>query len=81
MVVSINFMGTQQMVTNTSNMDMPISKQTTAKDALDFVKQHYPALSLDTGTIFIAVNQEIVPLDKVLKANDTISFIPVMGGG
>ena len=81
MVVSIKFMGTQQMITNTSSIDMPVSNHTTVKDALDFIKQRYPALPLENGALFITVNQEITPLDKVLSANDSITFIPAIGGG
>ena len=81
MIVSIEFLGTQLAVTKTNSIDMPITGKTRVNDALDYVRNHYPDLKLDEGTILIAVNQEMASLDRILKANDTVSFLPAIGGG
>ena len=81
MLVSIEFFGKQRVVTKTDGINMPITGKTRVNDALEYVRQRYPALSLDEGTIFIAVNREVASLDTILRANDTIAFLPFIGGG
>ena len=81
MVVSIEFFGMQRVVTKTDGIDMPITEKTRVNDALEYVRHQYPALHLDDGMILITVNQEIASLDRILMANDTISFLPFIGGG
>jgi len=50
-------------------------------DVLEYVRNRYPALNLDEEMILITVNQKIAPLDRVLRANDTVSFLPFISGG
>jgi molybdopterin converting factor small subunit len=81
MVVSIEFFGAQRIVTGTDGIDMPITAKTRVTDALEYVRQRYPDLHLDEGMVLITVNQEITSLDRVLRANDTVSFLPFISGG
>ena len=81
MVVSINFCGPQRVVTKTYSIDMPITNTTRVTDALAFVRDQYPDLSLDEKMVLITVNHEIATLDRVLRANDSISFVPPISGG
>ena len=81
MVVSINFFGMQRTVTKTAGIDMPITEHTRVTDALEFVRNQYPNLPLDHNRVFITVNQEMASPDRVLRANDTVSFLPFIGGG
>jgi len=81
MVVSIKFLGMQRVVTNTDSIDMPITGKTRVNDALEYVKQLYPDLHLEEGTVIVAVNLEIASLDRILRDNDTVSFLPNIAGG
>jgi molybdopterin converting factor small subunit len=81
MVVSIKFLGMQRVVTNTDSIDMPITGKTRVNDALEYVKQLYPGLHLEEGTVIVAVNLEIASLDRILRDNDTVSFLPNIAGG
>ena len=81
MIASIEFLGMQRAVTKTNSIDMPISEETRVNDALEYVRHKYPELHLDEGMSIITVNHEIASLDRVLKANDTVSFLPFIGGG
>ncbi len=81
MVISIEFLGPQRVVTNADVIDMPITEKTTVNDALEYLRRKYPNLHLEEGSVLITVNQEIASLDRVLKPNDTISFLPFVGGG
>jgi len=81
MIALIEFMGMQRVITKTNSIDMPISQETRVNDALEYVRRRYPELHLDEGMSLITVNHEIASLDRVLKANDTVSFLPFIGGG
>ena len=81
MVVSINFFGMQRAVTNTAGLDMPITDETRVADALAYVRSQYPQLRLDEKGVLITVNHEMARADRVLRANDRVSFLPHIGGG
>lgn len=81
MVVTIDFHGPQRAVTRTDGIDMPITTQTRATEALDYVRHHYPDLPLAEGAVLITVNHEMASPDQVLRQDDTVSFLPFIGGG
>ena len=81
MVVLIEFLGMQRVVTEADGIDMPITEKTRVDDALNYVRQQYPSLKLDEEMILVTVNQEMAPLDRILRANDTVSFLPFISGG
>jgi molybdopterin converting factor small subunit len=81
MIVTIKFVGMQRIVTNKESIEMPISGKSSVRDALSYVKQHYPDLFLEEDMVLVHVNYEISCLDRTLKPNDTISFLPVIAGG
>lgn len=80
MVVTIEFFGVQRSITKADSIRMPVTERTSASDALEYVRNRYPALNLDGG-ILIAVNQEVAPPDRSLRANDVVCFVPHIGGG
>jgi molybdopterin converting factor small subunit len=81
MIVLIKFHGMQRLVTNTNSIDMPITGKTRVNDALEYVRQQYPALHLEESTLIVAVNLEVASLDRILRDNDTVSFLPNIAGG
>ena len=81
MMASIKFLGMQRVVTNTDSIDMPITGKTSVNDALEYVRQQYPALPLEEGMVLVAVNLEVASLDRILRDKDTISFLPLIAGG
>jgi molybdopterin converting factor small subunit len=80
-VVSIKFFGMQRVLTKTDGIDMPITEKARVTDALEYIRCRYPELPLDQETVLITVNHEQASLDTVLKANDTVSFLPFICGG
>lgn len=81
MVVSIEFFGRQRLVTQKHSINMPITGETRLNDALEYVRSLFPALHLDDGAILVTVNHEMASLDRILNANETVSFLPFIGGG
>jgi molybdopterin converting factor small subunit len=81
MAVTIELSGVQRDTIKTDRIDIPITGKTTVRDALDYLRDKYPALSLDTDSILVAVNNELVPLDRLLMSKDIINILPHIGGG
>jgi molybdopterin converting factor small subunit len=81
MMVLIEFFGMQRVVTNTHSIDMPITAETRVNDALEYVRHQYPELRLDEGMFLVTVNQKKASLERVLRANETVSFLPFISGG
>ncbi len=81
MVIAIDFSGSQRAVTKTHRIHMPITDKTKVTDVLEYVRQRYPDLALRRQMIIAIVNHEAASLDKVLRANDTVAFLPPIGGG
>ena len=81
MMVSINFFGIQRTVTKTDSISMPVTGDMRIADALEYVRNLYPELHLREGAVIAVVNQELASPDRLLAANDSISFLPHIGGG
>ena len=81
MTIRIEFLGMQRLITKTGAIDMPITGNTIVADALSYVRGCYPDLPLDEKMILTIVNQEMSSIDTVLKPDDTVSFLPSIGGG
>jgi molybdopterin converting factor small subunit len=81
MKASIKFLGMQRVITDTDSLDMPINGSTRVQDALEFVRERYPELPLEEGMMVMTVNHEVATSDRVLKDNDTVSFLPLIAGG
>ena len=79
--VSVEFHGVQRIISGEDSIVIKTKEKTQVKDILELVKRLYPALDMDEGMIIMTVNQEKVPADRVLNADDTVSFIPHISGG
>jgi molybdopterin converting factor small subunit len=79
--ITIEFFGMHGVIADTDRIQMPITDKTTVDNAIDYVIKKYPGITIDKESSFIAVNHEIVPLIKVLQANDIVSLFPPIGGG
>ena len=81
MMVSVKFFGMQRTVTKKDSLDIPVTGEMTVKDILALVKNLYPSLNLDEHMMLVTVNQEKASLDRLLGADDSISFLPHISGG
>ena len=81
MVVTIELFGTHRIKAETEVLTMTIDSESVVADALDFVKSKHPDLHIDKESMLITVNRTVVPLNKHLKENDVIRFLPPIGGG
>jgi len=81
MTVSVQFHGHHRVMTRTSEIRMPLSKDTRVKDVITYVSDLYPGLRLNDSKILVVVNNSITTMDHTLNPNDKITFLPPVGGG
>ncbi len=81
MVISIDFCGTQRSITRTDKIDISLFNRARVADVLNLLRNMYPDLPLNEKTVTATVNLEISSMDRVLEANDKVSFLPHIGGG
>lgn len=81
MSVLIELFGIQRDTAKIDKINMPITEETRLRDAIDYVKNNFPVLSLDKDSIIVTVNHEFATRDRLLKANDIIFILPFIGGG
>jgi molybdopterin converting factor small subunit len=80
-VISINFHGLQRMVTQTSEMELSLSKGTRVDHVLEAVQERFPKLPLQKEDLLITVNDQVSTTDHLLKESDKVSLLPHIGGG
>ncbi len=80
MVIAVDFFGKQRSLAGTGRIRMKLPDNSIISDALEFVKNKYPALPLDNN-MTVTVNQKISSWDKRLKDSDNVAFLPHIGGG
>ena len=81
MVVFVELVGNQKDVAQSDKIRLTISGEMSVRDALERLGQRYPSLPLDRDSLLITVNHEVASLDKRLKPNDVVCFLPHIGGG
>ncbi len=64
-------------------LKIDVTDETTLNDVITTLKDEIPELKefLDSGTAVIALNQEVVSLETVVKAEDEIAIFPPVSGG
>lgn len=81
MTVSIYFHGFQRAVTKKNHVKMRIGDKTRVHDALEHVKKLFPELPLNGEMVLITINERLASLESALRPDDSISFLPHIGGG
>ncbi len=81
MNVTVELLGYQKTAAGVDSVEFPLSNSATALDALNYVIALYPKTYLEPDRVIFNVNNERVPADSLLKAGDTVRFLPILGGG
>jgi molybdopterin converting factor small subunit len=81
MVVSVKFFGLQRKLARTDQIQIPLVKETRVTDVASYISARYPELRLAEEGLLVTVNNRISAPNRILKANDRVSFIPHIGGG
>ena len=64
-------------------LELDVTGEATLTDVITMLKDELPELTefLDSGTAVIALNQEVVSLETLVKAEDEIAIFPPVSGG
>ena len=79
--ITIEFFGMHGVIADTDRIQMPVTASTTVSDVIEYITGKFPRITIHKESIVTAVNHEIVPLTKELRANDIVSLFPHIGGG
>ncbi len=80
MYVSVNLLGQLRVKAQTDKVQIPLHGHTQVADIFQYMKENY-SLPLSENTIMITVNDEVSRMSQNLKADDSIAFLPLLGGG
>lgn len=81
MTISIDFFGKMRAAAQAGSIHMPITAESRVQDALQYVREQYPEIPLQDDTLVVTVNHKVARLDQLLQPNDTVVFVPFIGGG
>ncbi|UCG13662.1 MAG: MoaD/ThiS family protein [Deltaproteobacteria bacterium] len=81
MHVSVTFLGLQRALARTERIRIRLSKEMRVADVLDYLKECYPELPFPEDALLVAVNNRISSLERILKEDDNVAFLPFLGGG
>jgi len=80
-VVSVQFFGMQRALTKARELQVPMAGKGRVKDVYLYLMDHYPDLPLNEEDILVMVNNKATNMSHILNPNDTITFLPHVGGG
>ena len=81
MIVKILFFASLKDVTGESDFDLELEENATVKSLRVKITSMYPKLEPILNSVKIAINQEFVESDSVLKNGDELAFLPPVSGG
>ncbi len=81
MVVSVQFFGTQRVLTKARELQVPLTEEGQVRDVYVYLMDHYPDLPLNEDDILVTVNNKATNMRHLLNPNDSITFLPHVGGG
>ena len=81
MKVKVILFSTYREASGVNHLIVHVSKGTDVMGLFNIVLEKYPMLRKFRKTALLAVNQEFVDEDYVLRDGDEVAFMPQMGGG
>ena len=81
MTVSVLFYGVLRKIAEANQIRVPIPRETRVNDLLCTVRKRYPQLPLNDDAILLTVNDRVATGEQILEPEDTICFLPHIGGG
>ena len=79
MKIDVLFFGLTADLTGSRSIEIEVGKRATASEVLDTIIEQHPALI--PHRILIAVNEEYVPLETVIRDGDELAMFTAVSGG
>ena len=81
MYVSVTFLGLQRAKAQSDQIQIRFPKKTRVADVLAYIKKNHPELPFPEDAILVAVNNKVSSMERILKNEDNVTFLPYLGGG
>ena len=81
MVVSVQFFGVQRALTKTGKIQIPLTENGRVSDVFVYLRSCYPDLPLNEEGVLVTVNNKASNMNHLLNPDDSITFLPHVGGG
>lgn len=81
MQISLLFFASAQDATGSADLDWECAPDTTVEQCVEQLKARFPVLRELAPRVRFAVNAEFATSATILKAGDTLAFLPPMSGG
>ena len=81
MIVSVKFFGAQRTLTKTRELKVSLAKNGHVREVREYLMNCYPGLLLEEEEILVTVNNKASTLNHSLNPDDSIAFLPHVGGG
>jgi molybdopterin converting factor small subunit len=81
MVVSVQLFGLQRVLARNGEIEVPLFDNGRVRDVLVYIKQCYPHVPLNGTALVVTVNNQISDMNRFLRSQDRVAFLPHIGGG
>ncbi|RLC31727.1 MAG: hypothetical protein DRH37_02415 [Deltaproteobacteria bacterium] len=83
MIVCVRFFGTQRVLMKTDKVRVRFPQNRKVADVFEYLLNCYPdlAVSLKRENVLVTVNNRKSDLNRRLEPDDSITFLPHVGGG
>ncbi|MEN8124225.1 MAG: molybdopterin converting factor subunit 1 [Bacteroidota bacterium] len=80
MIIEILFFGMARDIVNENKINLELNENKDVNFLVNLLEEKYPKFS-SINSFSVAVNEEYVKKDIILKNNDTVAIIPPVSGG
>jgi molybdopterin converting factor small subunit len=81
MVVSVQFHGVHRAVTRINEVEIFLRSDARVSDLVRHIKRTYPDLHLSQDDVAVSINDRVSTVNHPLHSDDTVAFLPHIGGG
>jgi molybdopterin converting factor small subunit len=81
MTVEVKLLGPQRAQARKDRIEVPLAPDWQVADLFLYLKSQYPELAFPETAMVVTVNDIVARMDHLLESNDTITFLPLFGGG
>lgn len=80
-MVTVRFFARLKDIVGTSELEIPLETETTARAIFDRLAETHPAIRPFASSLLVAVNQEYRGWDEAVGPGDEVAFFPPVSGG
>jgi molybdopterin converting factor small subunit len=62
-------------------MQIELTDRTSVADVLEYLKERFPEMIFPEHAFLVAVNDKVSSMERILKNDDNVTFLPLVGGG